>query len=261
LVATKRVARELSREANNPNFDCFAEGDMSSSDGTLRGKPDLVVRAPMHEVRDYKTGQVTDDNDVVREDYALQVQLYAILEHDNTGRWPERGLLVPLPGATTAVNVEPVVAEQARTRVRDALAAYNAAVGAGEVAGLGAPSPETCRYCDYAPRCSSFWGAWDDDWTAHGLTAAVGTVEEVRRAMRGGVSVDVSVERGFSSDGRVSVHGLDDVELPLIGSLEPGDAIALVGLTSKAPGHAQPSWHLRIACSTIPTGPAEQAPP
>ena len=257
LVATKRVARELSVEAADPSFDCFTEDELISSDGTLRGQPDLIVRAPVHEVRDYKTGPVADEHDVVREDYALQVQLYAVLEHENFGTWPERGLLIPLPGAARVVDVEPVLAEQARTRVRDALTAYNASVEADEIADLGAPSPETCRYCEYAPHCIAFWAAWDDGWADHGLTAAVGTVEEIRRAMRGGMTIDIAVESGLSADGLLSVHGLDATALPLLSILSPGDAIALVGLRPKAPGHAEPGRQLRIGVALRSAGRAQ----
>lgn len=197
-------------------------------------------------MRDYKTGSVTDDDGSVRDDYALQVQLYAVLEKDTSGAWPDRGVLVPLPGAQAVVNVEPRSAQNSADRVGAALDSYNAAVTADEVATLGSPSPSTCRYCEYAPRCGSFWGAWSDDWEGAGLVAAAGTVVEIRKALRGGVSLDISVERGASESGRLSVHGLDDIETPVLGALARGDSVALVGLKLRGAGHAEPSRQLRL---------------
>jgi RecB family exonuclease len=253
-VATKRIAREVSREVHAEGFQGSAEDELSSSDGRIRGKPDLIVRSPVHEVRDYKTGSVTNDDGAAREEYAMQVQLYAVLEKETTGSWPTRGVLVPLPGDPVAVDVDPAVARDTADRAATALDTYNAAVDAGQAAGLGSPSPAVCRYCEHAPHCQPFWEVWNDDWPDERAGAAAGTVDVVRKALRGGVSLDLRVEKGIAEAGRLTVHGLDPVAHPVLDLLDSGDSIAIVGLKATSPGHAVPTYQLRLAAA--PAAPA-----
>lgn len=251
-VATKRVARQLSAEVADPRFMAAAEGMQQTRDGTIRGKPDLIVRSPGHEIRDYKTGRVTEEDGTVRAGYALQVQLYAVLEYESWGQWPERGLLVALPGAAVTVEVDEVVAQRAADQATNALAGYNSAVDAGMVApGFGAPSPAACRYCRFAPVCPDFWSAWEVDWGDAGLAAVAGTVKDVRKALKGVVSIDVAVERGCEENGAFSVHEIDPLSSPAVADLEAGDAVTLVGLRLSSAGHATPAFHFRSAYCSV----------
>jgi len=245
-TAARRTARELSIEAEEPGFAAEAEQRQQSEDGTLRGQPDLVVRSPVHEIRDYKTGSATDDTGSARPDYALQVQLYAALEHDTSGRWPERGVLIPLPGDPVNVDIDPQAAAAATQRAAESLSAYNAEVAAGHIKGLGSPSPSACRFCDYAPECEAFWLAWEPEWADLRLAAVAGQITEVREALRGGVSVELAVERGCSAAEAFTVHGLDPLTMPAVEQLSAGDAAAFVGLRVTSPGHGSATHGTRV---------------
>ena len=246
-VATKRVARALSTEVHAEGFAGAAEDEQVSANGLIRGMPDLVVREPMHEVRDYKTGRVAEEDGAVRADYALQVQLYAVLERDTVGDWPTRGILIPLPGEPALVDVSPAAADEAADATVAALARYNEAAATGDASGLGSPSTAACKYCEYAPKCTAFWSAWEASWVDAGLAASAGTVVDVRRALRGGISVEMDVDRGCSEDGRLTVHELDAETMPQLLDLAPGDPVVFVGLYLRGPGHALPAYQARIA--------------
>ena len=69
---------------------------LSTEDGRLFGKPDLVIKTgARHQIVDYKSGAVTDEDAQPREAYVHQLQLYAFLEFNVTGAWPQTAHLFP----------------------------------------------------------------------------------------------------------------------------------------------------------------------
>ena len=143
------------------------EGTSDSEQGKLVGRPDLVRS---DEIVDFKTGSVfdVDDPDEVKPAYIRQLKLYAFLIREARGKWPRRGILMPMSGPSVVVDLSPAACEsEAQTAVR-LLEEFNRAVlTISDPVHLASPSPAACRWCPYQLFCPAFWEAvepgWEDD--------------------------------------------------------------------------------------------------
>ncbi len=221
--------RELLAEAG-PGAETLCETPLRAGDGALHGIVDLIIDSEqLHAVVDYKTGPVMDDAGDVLEDYATQLQLYAVLEHQRSGRWPTRGILLRFGGAPVHVDLDPSECEQAATLAIEALAAYNALAGRVPPA---SPSERVCDRCAFAPACPAFWDAVSAAWSGRG--AVRGIVEWVEASAAGGLTVALTGAHG-TQDGDLVIRRLpaddaDDAALPV------GAELAIRGVRGDAEG-------------------------
>jgi hypothetical protein len=177
---TRHLAGTLATKLQNAAK--VPETTFQSADGSLRGRPDLIIRAPVHEIWEFKTGTMEDSSGNVRPEYVIQLELYAALEREASGRVPAVAL-VPIEGAVKRwTPLESELADRAAA-VKEILAIYNQAVAAGALERLARASSGTCRWCRFAPRCPAFWAAYTADWwdDAH---AIAGDITDRRDAAR-----------------------------------------------------------------------------
>jgi RecB family exonuclease len=232
------VVAAMPREA-----ELCTEVDLRNRDGSLFGRADLVARWDSGSTLiDYKTGSATDRaTGELRDSYARQLRLYAFLEHETRGVWPERAILLPFVGDPVEVSIDPDECEATAEAALAAVASYNLIAGSIPPA---TPSATACGWCDAAATCSAFWGACDERWLEAGVSAAQGPVVLAKATPLGGLSLQLASTRG-SLHGELSVRGLDadlEAELPA------GVTISLVGLRpDRAAGGLAPTPHLRIA--------------
>lgn len=237
-AATKRVARRVRAELSVPGVVAVAEEPLETADRTIRGRPDLVIRAPEHEVRDYKTGSLVDpQTGDTKKEYVTQLLLYAVLEHAATGKWPSKGRLVPLQGVEVEVPLGAERASAVEAEARSALDRYNEfAEAGGDPAGLASPAPANCRYCDHAPECPAFWESLHEGWREEGIQAVAGVVTEARVSARGTVSIDIERAEGVADDGLLTFASVDPSEFPQAAEAKAGDTVVAVGLRSRQAG-------------------------
>lgn len=218
--------------------ELVTEEPLRASAWPLRGRPDLIVRLPQDTwIVDYKSGGVLDTEGIPRDSYVRQLELYALLEADASGRWPSCGILVPLNGQRVVVAIEERVARDLAEEAARLLADYNARAPAPQP---GSPSPQICRFCPYSPSCPSFWAAYDESWVEE-LRALRGLVRRCDRATSGSVTLLLEVEE----TGELTwVQDLSTGEHPAAATLQPGQALALTGLREEEPGRAWslPPW-------------------
>jgi RecB family exonuclease len=229
--------RELLDEAGH-DAKTLCETSLRACDGALRGKVDLIIDSEkLHAVVDYKTGPVMDDAGDVLEDYATQLQLYAVLEHERSGRWPGRGMLLRFGGAPVHVGLDPFECEQAATGAVEALAAYNELAGRVPPA---SPSERVCDLCAFAPSCPAFWEAVSHGWSGRG--AVRGIVQWVEASAAGGLTVALAGVHG-TLDGDVVLRRLpDDWDHPAI---RVGAELAIRGVRGDADGRLVPDRSAR----------------
>jgi RecB family exonuclease len=219
------------------------EIDLTSRDGSLSGRADLVARWDAGgTLVDYKTGVATDRaTGELRDSYAGQLRLYAFLEHETRGVWPERAILLPFVGDPVEVSIDPDECEATAEDASAALAGYNLAA---EGVPPATPTAAACCWCDAAAACPAFWDACDESWREEGVYAAQGAVEFAKATPLGGLSVRLTGARG-SLRGELSIRGLDT---ELEAALPAGVTISLVGLRlDRAAGGLTPTPSLRIA--------------
>lgn len=231
-AAARVLAKGVARE-HRAGKDLEPELPLESADGLVAGRADLVVRSPEHEIRDYKTGQIANDAGQPRADYLRQLLIYAALEHDQIGSWPSRVVLVPLDPkrSPVVVPIEPAEARSAQSELSGALEQYNEAVKKQVApASMANPSADTCRFCRFAPRCPAFWDAASESWADDGVVAVAGTILRTSAAHSGGVTVVLENEAGSLIAGEVVISPIESARLQAANSLEPGMALAGVGL-------------------------------
>lgn len=245
-VASRRLALSVSREVD---AGAVLLPEYLLALDQLRGRADLVVRRPEHEIRDYKTGPITDDEGDARPDYVRQLLLYAVMEAAEAG-WPEHIVLVPFRGPPLSLSVlgRQPEAEAAATAAIQALQAYNTERERDtDPLSLATPSAAACAYCDHAVRCRPFWESLSRDWAEDGVAAVAGALREARVAQNGGVALELEMVAGSIPGPAVILTPLDPVEFPGVDGLTAGTLIAATGLRPRGDGYAAPGFFTRVA--------------
>ncbi len=223
-----------------PDAQILTEQILVGAGGRIRGRADLIIQSSLlHVVLDYKTGRVASAGGAVNEDYLVQMQLYGYLEKERSGEWPSEAYLVPFGEPALRLSIQPGLASE---MVRSALAELDAF---NERAAIGTqpahPGPLTCRNCDFATRCGSFWEACNAGWI-ESVVAARGSVVRVARGQLPVVNVEVSVHAGSIPNSPVLIRQIPFDEFPAAEFAEPGRVAALVGLVEEG---SRASYRLR----------------
>lgn len=210
-----------------PEATILPEVSLEGYDRRLRGVADLVMRPPgTHRVVDYKTGGVLDArSNMPREKYVRQLQLYAALEEESTGQWPETLHLLPLRGAPVEVDVDPGACKALATEALELLSTFNAACPGPQPA---SPSLEGCSECPFSARCPDFWGACES-WP-EGLLAVRGRAIRILNSELNGVSVELVRESGTVISERVLLRNIDPETHPEVRDTVVGARVAATGL-------------------------------
>lgn len=202
-VVVRRIAALVA--SAGPGATVRPEVHLTSRDGRLHGYADLIVDGTTrHLCVDYKTGRVLEPVvGTLREEIAAQLQLYAALEHDTTGRWPGAAVAVPFGAPIIEVSVDPSACTERAQDAINLLDEYNTRAPGTQPA---FPSPANCRYCEYSTGCAAFWDAcagWTDVVAISGLITAVASM------LRGGAVFTVGSDAGSVPDGTVRIRCSD----------------------------------------------------
>lgn len=172
------------------SFD--SEKWLSSKDGTIGGKLDLVIRNEDDvEIVDFKTGSVIETNNIerneaagVKQEYQVQLKLYAQLFFEEYGVYPNRISLQTLEKNKYRIPFTPEECRFIYTEAKEILNKTNESVETGNF--IANPSAQNCRNCSSRPLCS-FYQAYLS--TSQDTNDIVGTVERVEQAANGNVSI------------------------------------------------------------------------
>jgi hypothetical protein len=242
---------------------------LSGAGGRLVGRPDLVRG---NAVIDYKTGDIHEqgDSSAAKASYVRQLQIYAFLVKECTGRWPARGVLLPMEGPPLEVMLEPAACERAAAEAVSLLDQYDRTIEAGVApASLASPSPDACRWCP-------FWAAAAESWSDQiGAAAIGGSASAAPRPIHGGAALALSLtaDEGTGPRGEVGLAPLNPGVHPSLAQVMAGTRVRVTGLARRADGTLIPTVRTVIAPlenlpdvvaagSTIPNergaGPAQQ---
>ncbi len=221
---------------------------IQSSDGTIAGVIDFVQETQQGAIlRDYKTGTIWDDSHVqlnghpaVKQEYQVQLKLYAALWWTKTGMWPLRLELVPLDcdpievifdHAEYLALLESAQATLANTNdhIRKVLQELppNATT-------LATASPSICRYCSFRPGCPAYWnarGAISTTEVTYDWPVDIrGTLQKKQMLGNGLLMLQLQTEQGDIALVHLSA-GL--TSYPDLANVHDGDWIEIYNLSSK----------------------------
>jgi hypothetical protein len=225
-------ARRNRPPGDSPSAPARFEQWVQTPEGKVGGYIDVAFRRNGRLVlRDYKSGPIHNSSDgIVREDYRVQLKLYAALYATTFQEWPEELELVPLEGALAPIAFQHSECEALCTQAAAMLDATNARIraAAGTSAHLASPSfarpsPETCRFCQYRPMCSAYQLAKSANEGEMWPPDAAGVVREVR--LLGNGSGLLVLEGAGSGTAQIRLRGIDpSVERhPALRWLKAGD--------------------------------------
>jgi len=256
-VRTRKLAAQLGTSATKPapapGMEIELEQEHVGFEGKLRGRPDIVRRtADGTAIEDYKTGSLYEaESGELKEDYRLQLLLYAALAGEIEGTGVTSARLVPLEGEPAQIKIEGTEAAEAAREVVAAMDGYNQAVAAGtEPEDLASPEPSHCRFCPFAVRCPAFWSAITPEWSAEGILAVAGQVSEVTASRFGTFNIEAAAEAGSTSSDAVTLHGLPFDQFGPAAAAASGSPMAATGLRPGAhPGVLRPTLRTRLVVS------------
>jgi hypothetical protein len=232
----RRVRDLLLALPEGPGF--LPEEELEGYGRLLRGVADLVIRTPeSHRVIDYKTGDILDRQTALpRESYVRQLHIYAALEAQTTGDWPQLLHLFPLRGEPMGIEADVAASESVAAEALQLLEDFNAASPGPQPA---SPSEVTCQHCPFSAKCPAFWSACEN-WGEE-LVAVRGQVTRTSSSEFNGTSIEVEVTSGTISESTVLVRNLDPLDHPAVLALVPGGNVGLTGMTREK---GRDSYHL-----------------
>lgn len=201
------------------------EKRLSSSDGKLVGRPD-VVDMVKGEVIDYKTSCTTDD-DLISEAELRQLRLYVHLAAEN-GFSMSTGVITRANGQRISARITPSEARAEATTAEDTLSQLNAAIkGGADFQHLATPSASTCKSCPYMAFCEPFWDSAGSDWMDDCGPQLEGSIVSVAHSTLAGlrlVSLVIDFRRGTVPDSTYTIE-----QIPTDWLLVDGSSLPAVG--------------------------------
>lgn len=148
-------------QKKNTDSKSSAETYVTTSDGKVTGIIDLIQESNDGiDIIDYKTGSILDkySSDKPKDEYVLQIKIYAALYHDMHGEWPMKLMLIGINSEHFSIDVDSTECSNLLIQVKRTLDNINEQIEAGlQPEEFAQPSPEACLYCLYRPSCNKYW--------------------------------------------------------------------------------------------------------
>lgn len=226
-------------------------------DGKLVGQPDLVEG---NTIVDYKSGAIFDDTvdgPSIKAGYARQLRIYGFLVGTSLGKWPTRGVLLPMLGAKAEIEL---TRDECRAEAENAVNLLDITnrrlATAREPSQLASPSADACGRCPYRIMCSAYWDSVSPAFAAdkrYGDAEGVMLADAERVHGGGAYALRISVERGSVASGANVVSPLassvhENAELCHLGT-----RVRIIGLCVRHNAQLAPTLHTVVQrCSGIP---------
>lgn len=224
----------VSSPTTGPASNYGFEIPVKSADVLVRGIIDCVLPTqdgPL--IRDYKSGELFAHDELhereVKEEYVVQLKMYAALYADTFGQWPVKLQVVPLSGSPVDITFGH---EECSDLVRQAsglLQRINKTIASelGEhvVESLAHPNPTSCSFCPYRPACKSCRIAIktpEEGWPLD----IWGTIQELKQ-----LGNSRFLLRVVTRDGAANIPGLSpNGRHPALRAMAAGDDVAVFNL-------------------------------
>jgi len=218
---------------------------VQTDDGILGGFIDEVIHTENGAIlRDYKTGHTLahrdhQDEPHVKDEYAVQLRLYAALYFHSHGRHPARLEVVPVRGSAIPVEFAVDDCEGLVSEARHLLQEVNAIVTGHSPGGLDAairllarPSSSTCWSCLFRPACEPY-AVFRPTANTRGLPKDVwGVITGMHRLANGRIGMTVTPTPWAERSQRVRIRDVtpDTERHPALRLLREGESVGAFNL-------------------------------
>lgn len=248
LVRTRLLARfasdvEAGRERlEQRTREVRSEEKLSVPGEGLAGTPDRVEIGPTGvEIIDLKTGWSVGD--ALSPAHRRQLLFYAYLWYRVHDEWPVGGSVQRLDGHRVRMEITTKEAQAEIDRCKALVETYNRSISRESPVALAAPSPDTCRFCDYKGACWAFFAAATGQQVPRrvnflGELSAVSHKDNARSVEL----VDVRGDPAKSSGTTMRILGLPGAS----GDLAAGQMISVTDAHPLRSGDARADWETRL---------------
>jgi PD-(D/E)XK nuclease superfamily len=169
-------------DARGPTELCL-ERELTAPDGSLTGRPDLLILGRVPAIVDYKTGLVAEGRQP-HETYERQLRIYASLAESVLGIDVECAALFSLRQGIVEIDVAKILREATVEQVERAVVEFNVRVPGIQPA---TPSEMSCEWCPFVGLCDPAWEALDS-----GAVVGFGWGEAVRGVVSDPITISES---------------------------------------------------------------------
>lgn len=206
----KHLQSKIEKPISLSSTKFYSEKWFESQDKLIGGKVDLVIENGNNvEIVDFKTGTIMqdcldDEGDIfsdIKDEYKVQIKLYAYLYFENTNKFPTSLSLIDLAKQKFSVVFSEEECKAVFDEAKNLLKTTNNCVNTKLFSAN--PKEENCKYCLYRPACSFFDEKLETDFFYNDV---LGEIMDIKKFQNGNVSlylrngnVDLII-KGFSSE-------------------------------------------------------------
>lgn len=189
----KHLQSKIEKPISLSSTKFYSEKWFESQDKLIGGKVDLVIENGNNvEIVDFKTGTIMqdcldDEGDIfsdVKDEYKVQIKLYAYLYFENTNKFPTSLSLIDLAKQKFSVEFSEEECKAVFDEAKKLLKTTNDCVNTKSFSAN--PKEENCKYCLYRPACSFYQVQLKTDFSFNDV---LGEIKDVRKFQNGNVSV------------------------------------------------------------------------
>lgn len=189
----KHIQSKIEQPISLSSVKFHSEKWFESRDKLIGGKVDLVIENGNNvEIVDFKTGTIMqdcldDEGDIfsdIKDEYKIQIKLYAYLYFENTNKFPTSLSLIDLAKQKFSVDFSEEECKAVSDEAKNLLKTTNECVNTKSFSAN--PKEENCKYCLYRPACSFYQLKLKTDFSFNDV---FGEIKDVRKFQNGNVSM------------------------------------------------------------------------
>ena len=221
----RRKTREIWLQTNNGNVGGYVDAILPTIEG------DVVI--------DYKTGQILEasqghPNPEVKEDYQIQLKLYAALYYSKYGKWPASLKLIGIDGTHYSIQFDPESCLKLLEDANKSLNNMNFIISNSKtdqhvlLNQISSPTPKNCIFCKYRPCCPPYWDRMQTESDIGWPNDVKGTIKKAKMLGNGRMLIKLALHD--NEDTIINIRGLHPERHP--GTKDRPDGLAAFSMIS-----------------------------
>lgn len=209
IMAYNAVQKIISnKKTDAKTTEYISEKWLKTEDGRVVGMADIIYQNKKYvEIIDLKTGIITEEinnNTTVKQDYQIQLKMYAALYFLSNGFWPNKLIIEGLNKQKYEIAFEPKECLDIINNAKKEFYEINIGIENGNTPkDFANPTKDSCKYCIYRPSCKEYWSKREniDSWPID----IRGVYKDKTRLGNGYYKIDIT-----DKDRKISIRNLSE---------------------------------------------------